>query len=234
MKKMDKIVLFIVFTLLVGIIVLMTLMLVQRGRISIGRIVVKENVIEEKKMMAENIVFLGDSITKGYNLDEFYDNYHVQSGVDGNRVKDVSENMYDRVYRFNPSKVFIMLGINDFVWDETSSEEVVDGIKKICSDIENRNPYTEIYIESIYPYSNKWKDEVNNEAHDEDYVLERVKKANKELMKYAIEKDYTYIDIFKLLTTDEGKYNMDYTNDGLHPNEEGYKIITKELNKYMK
>ena len=234
MKKMDKIVLFIVFTLLVGIIVLMTLMLVQRGRISIGRIVVKENVIEEKKMMAENIVFLGDSITKGYNLDEFYDNYHVQSGVDGNRVKDVSENMYDRVYRFNPSKVFIMLGINDFVWDETSSEEVVDGIKKICSDIENRNPYTEIYIESIYPYSNKWKDEVNNEAHDEDYVLERVKKANKELLKYAIEKDYTYIDIFKLLTTDEGKYNMDYTNDGLHPNEEGYKIITKELNKYMK
>lgn len=235
MKKLDKIVLFTVFALLIGIIVLMTLMLAQKGYIKIGRVVVKENVIEEKKVMSENIVFVGDSITKGYDLDKYYDeHYHVQSGRDGDRVKDVLNDMNGRVYQYNPSKVFIMLGINDFVWDETSVEEVVNGIKEICSNIENRNPYAEIYIESIYPYSNKWKDEVNNDAHDEEYVLSRVKDANKELMKYAIEKDYKYIDLFKLLTTDEGKYNLDYTNDGLHPNDEGYKIVTKEINKYIK
>ncbi len=235
MKKLDKIVLFIVFTLLIGIIILMTIMFVQKGRIFVGRIVVKENVIEEKKVMSENIVFVGDSITKGYDLDKYYnEHYHVQSGRDGDRVKDVLNDMNGRVYQYNPSKVFVMLGINEFVWDETAVDEVVDGIKEICSNIESRNPYTEIYIESIYPYSNKWKDEGHGDAHDENYVLDRVNEANDKLKNYAVEKDYKYIDLFALLTNEDGKYNLDYTNDGLHPNEEGYKIVTKELNKYMK
>ena len=235
MKKLDKIVLFIVFTLLIGIIILMTIMFVQKGRIFVGRIVVKENVIEEKKVMSENILFLGDSITQGYDLDKYFsDHYHVQSGINGNKVRDVLDDMDNRVYRYNASKVFIMLGINDFVWEDTSSEEVVKQIKELCEKIENRNPYTEIYVESIFPYSNKWKDEYDGNARDEESVNNRIKETNKELKKLASEKDYKYIDIYSLLVNEDGKYNMDYTNDGLHPNEEGYKVVTKELTKYMK
>lgn len=230
MKKLDKVVLFIVFALLVGIIVLMTLMFVQKGFIRIGKVVVKENVIEEKKVMSENIVFLGDSITEGYDIDKYFDDtYHVQSGINGNTVEDILDNMYDRVFKYNPSKVFIMVGINNFVWKDSSAEDVVNNIKKICEQIEERNPYTEIYIESIYPYST-----FSEYAHDEEYVMPRIKDANKLLNKYAVEKGYKYIDVYSLLVTKEDKYDMKYTDDGLHPNEEGYKVITTELKKYMK
>lgn len=234
MKKLDQIVLFIVFALLIGIIVLMTLMFVQKGRITFGRIVVKENVIEEKKVMSENIVFLGDSITEGYDLDKYFEkHYHVQSGINGNYTEDVLNDLEKRVYQYNPSKVFIMLGINNFVWGNSSAEDVANDIKKICEKIEERNPYTEIYIESIFPYSAKWKEE-HDHAHDADYVVSRINDTNKILKKYAVEKDYKYIDLYSLLVDEDGKYDLKYTDDGLHPNEEGYKVVTAELLKYMK
>lgn len=235
MKKLDKIVLFSVFALLVAIIVLMVIMLVQQGKIFLGRNVVYENVVEEKKLVSENIVFLGDSITEYYDLDKYYDDYyHVQSGHSGDRTYQILDNMYERVYRYNPSKVFVMLGINNFVYDGASAEQVTNDIKEICEKIKDRNKYTEIYIESISPYSNKWKDEHDNGAHDDGDVNSKVVEANKILKKYAKDNNYTYIDIYSEIVDDEGKFDLKYTDDGLHPNDEGYKVITEKLIKYMK
>ena len=229
MRKLDKIILMIVFTLLVGICILVTIMYEQK------RII--KNVIEvkEEKLVSENIVFLGDSITEFYDLDKYFDDvYHVQSGRNGDKTYEILDNMYERVYRYNPSKVFIMLGINNIVYDNSSAEDVVNDIKEICDKIVERNPYTEIYIESIAPYSNEWKDNHDNTAHDEEEVNAKVKEANKLLKEYAKEKDYKYIDIYDLLINDEGKLESKYFKDGLHPNDEGYKIITEKLIKYMK
>lgn len=235
MRKLDKIVLFAVFLLLVGIIVLMSIMFVQKGRISFGKIIVKENVVEENKIVSENIVFLGDSITEFYDLDKYYDDYyHVQSGHSGDKTYQILDNMYERVYRYNPSKVFIMLGINNLVYDGASAEEVTNDIKEICEKIKERNPYTEIYIESISPYSNKWKDEHDGNAHDANEVNDKVREANKILKKYAKEKNYTYIDIYSVMVDNEGSFDLKYTDDGLHPNDECYKVITEKLTKYMK
>jgi lysophospholipase L1-like esterase len=235
MKKTDKIVLFTIFALLIGIIVLMTIFFVQKGRVTFGKLVVKENVIEEKKMVSENIVFLGDSITELYDVDKYFgDYYHVQSGVSGNKTWDILNNMQERVYRYNPSKVFINLGINNFIWDRNSSEKVVEDIKEICDKIHERNPYAEIYIEAIFPYSNVWKNEHNGDADDEVPVKEKIVKTNEELKKYAKEKDFTYIDLYTPLANEDGYFSSEYSDDGLHPNEEGYKLITEKLLKYMK
>ncbi|MBR4830311.1 MAG: hypothetical protein IKZ96_00900 [Bacilli bacterium] len=235
MKKLDKIILFSVFFLLVAIIVLMVVMLVQKGRIYLGRNIVYENVVEEKKLISENIVFLGDSITEFYDLDKYYDDYyHVQSGHSGDKTYQILDNMYERVYRYNPSKVFIMLGINNLVYDGASAEEVTNDIKEICEKIKDRNKYTEIYIESISPYSNVWKNEHDNNARSAEEVNPKVVEANKILKKYAKDNNYTYIDIYDELANEEGIFDSKYTDDGLHPNDEGYKHITEKLTKYMK
>ena len=225
MKRLDKIVLFSVFTLLVAIIVLMVIMLVQKGRITFGRNIVYENVVEEKKLVSENILFLGDSITEMYDIDKYFpDYYHVQSGQGGNKTADILDHMDERVYRYNPSKVFLLLGINNFTWNNDSSDCVVSDIEEICDKIHDRNPYTEIYIESIYPYA----------AENYDEITEKVVAANKELKKYANDKGFTYIDMYSVLKDENGYFNWAYTDDGLHPNENGYKVITEKLIKYMK
>ena len=62
----------------------------------------------------DNFVFLGDSITDFYPLEEYYDNLPVvNSGVSGNKTTDILTDMKERVYKYNPTKVFLLIGTND-------------------------------------------------------------------------------------------------------------------------
>ena len=68
---------------------------------------------KEKIIQDENIVFLGDSITDYYDLDKYYSNYNVvNSGIAGNTTRDILGDMKNRVYKYNPSKVFLLIGTN--------------------------------------------------------------------------------------------------------------------------
>ena len=39
--------------------------------------------------------------------------------------------MYNRVYRYNPSKVIILIGINNFLYEDSSVEDIEKDIKEI-------------------------------------------------------------------------------------------------------
>ena len=72
----------------------------------------KEDIVE--KVVDNNYLFLGDSITEQYDLKEYYEGYPVvNSGVSGDFTSSIVENMKKRVYDYNPSKVFLLIGIND-------------------------------------------------------------------------------------------------------------------------
>ena len=56
----------------------------------------------------DNFVFLGDSITNGYNLDEYYPEYPtVKSGVNGYKTQDILNNMNNMVY-ISPQKAILI------------------------------------------------------------------------------------------------------------------------------
>ena len=50
---------------------------------------------------------------------------------------------------------------------------------------------------------------------------------------YCEDNDITYIDMYDLLKDDDDNFDSIYTDDGLHPNDEGYETITKKLKKYI-
>ena len=37
-----------------------------------------------------------------------------------------------------------------------------------------------------------------------------------------------------ILVDKDGNFNEEYTNDGLHPNDKGYEVITEVMKEYMK
>ena len=175
-----------------------------------------------------NYLFLGDSITDFYDLDKYYEGLPVvNSGISGNTTEDILNDMKNRVYNYNPSKVFILIGTND-LRDDRSVDEIVNNIKKIIEEIKENRKETEIYLESIYPVNEKV-----NKKGVEGRKNEDIKEINNQLEKYAKKENITYINIYNKLVDDEGLLNEDYTTDGLHINEDGYKIITKELEKYL-
>lgn len=187
----------------------------------------------EKKVIDDNYLFLGDSITDFYDLDKYYEDLPVvNSGINGNRTTDILNDMKDRVYRYNPSKVFLLIGTNDII-DGKGNDEIIDNIKKIIELIKKNRPYAEIYLESIYPVNKTDNDKISLSmvsSRDNDQIIE----INKKLKKYCDEKKITYIDLYSKLVDDEGNLKLDYTKEGLHLSDDGYKVVTEEISKYIK
>ena len=190
-----------------------------------------EEVVE--KVVDNNYLFLGDSITEQYDLKEYYEDYPVvNSGVSGDFTSSIVENMKKRVYDYNPSKVFLLIGINDLRNGKDVSE-IVSNTKEIIELIKENRPYSEIYLESIYPINKTDDDKISDSVRDIEFDNEKIIEVNDLLKDLAKDEKITYVDLYNKLI-DDGNLNISYTKDGLHISSEGYECITKELMKYIK
>lgn len=192
----------------------------------------KEEVVE--KVVDNNYLFLGDSITEQYDLKEYYEDYPVvNSGVSGDFVSSIVIDMKKRVYDYNPSKVFLLIGINDLRKGNDASE-IVSNTKEIIELIKENRPYSEIYLESIYPINKTDDDKVSDSVKNIKFDNEKIIEVNDLLKDLAKDEKITYVDLYNKLIDDDGNLNISYTKDGLHISSEGYECITKELMKYIK
>lgn len=187
-----------------------------------------------KYVGGENIVFVGDSITYQYNLKDYYDDkYHlVNSGIDGNTTSDILNDMENRIYRYNPTKVVLLIGTNDVPYK--SEKEIENNIKTIIDNIIDNRPNCEIYLESIYPVN-----DTDDEKISHDMVRkrknEKIMNINKNLKSLAKnEKKVTYINMYDYLLDENGNLKIEYTKEGLHLNNDGYKVVTKVLKENIK
>lgn len=182
-------------------------------------------------VLDENIVFFGDSITSGYKIEEFYPkNNVINSGTSGDTTEDLLERMED-VYKYNPSKVFILIGINDLNRGK-SIDEILDNIQRIVNNIKTNREYTNIYIESVYPIN-------RNVFEDKDYSFnndisnDTIKELNDRLSNLCKENSIQYADVYNNLIDSEGNLKKDYTKEGLHLTDLGYFKVTSSLSKYI-
>ena len=195
-----------------------------------NKVEIKE--VEVTKKLDNNYVFLGDSITDFYDLEKYYDDLPVvNSGVNGNSTTDILNNMNERVYRYNPTKVFLLIGTNDITKDR-SSNQIVNNISKIVKRIKKNRPSTKIYVISIYPVNNS-----DNSKIKKDMVKNRTNKQIKEINSKLKEKvktlDVNYINMYDKLVDKNDNLKLEYTTEGLHISDKGYDIITEEIMKYI-
>lgn len=187
-----------------------------------------EEQIETLKDDYTNYLFLGDSITYFYDLDKYYEGLPViNSGIGGNTTEDVLDDMNSRVYKYNPTKVFLLIGTNDLIHDK-SVDDIVSNIEEIINKIKDNRPQAEIYVESVYPVNDNL-DEDMVDVRENDDIME----INDKIKKYCDDNNYTYIDMYNKLLDDDGNFSEEYTDDGLHPNDRGYEVITEEIKKYL-
>lgn len=186
---------------------------------------IENQFIKEK----QNYVFLGDSITYGYPLDEFYDKYYVvNSGINGNKTTDILKNLDERLYRYNPTKVFLLIGINDMAAQE-KNKTILKNIENIIVKIQKKRPYTKIYVESVYPLGKK-PDSKSMQKVKNDKIIE----LNKGIKKICNKHNLTYINVHDGLVDEDGYMKKKYSEDGVHPNGLGYYKVTTILKKYVK
>lgn len=188
------------------------------------------NPYEVKFDANDNFLFLGDSITELYPLEEYYDNLPVvNSGISGNKTTDILNDMKTRVYQYNPTKVFLLIGTNDLnSTDEDIVDVTFDNIKEIINEIKENRSNTTIYVESVYPVNSVIENNVVTNRTNK-----KVKELNKKLSNYCDEEICEYINLYDDLIDEEGNLKTEYTEDGLHLNSLGYVVITRELLPYL-
>ena len=187
-----------------------------------------KTVTEEKiiKVADDNYLFVGDYHTNNLNFDEL-DFHYTKISDNGYITRDVLDSI-DNIYRNNPSKVFIELGMNDLNRGLENTEiitnlsEIIDGIKK------NRTS-AKIYVESLYPISTDNPDLVSEGINNE-----RIIELNGMIKELANDKKVGYIDVFRELAVDD-KLNDEYTENGLdlnmHGNEALWNLLSKVVDK---
>lgn len=173
-------------------------------------------------------LFIGDSITWLYNLKEnFPGKNYINRGISGDKTTDILERCDFTFRKVKAENIVILAGVNDLFHINSPSRTVLDNLYKIIETAEKYNPDAKIFVESVYPVTNgKY-----GALHDD--CTERIYEINRELSEKADEKGYTFIDIFSVLRDENDCFNEPYTYDGLHPSKEGFKVITRELKKYI-
>ena len=124
----------------------------------------------------------------------------------------VLKDLESRVYRYNPSVGFIMIGTNDML-DNLSNEETISNVGKIVDGIKKNRPSAVINVISLFPV---------NTSNDSKVVHEMVRTRNnkdinimnKGIKKMCKEKKVTYIDVNSLLLDKNNSLDINYTTDG--------------------
>jgi len=189
----------------------------------------RTELFKKEPVVKGKIVFLGNSITQGGNWKRLLgDSTVINRGIGGDITFSMLLRLDDVIQRA-PSKVFLLIGIND-ISKGIPEEVIMENIFTIVSRIRSGSPKTEIFVQSILPLNPSVKD--FPEKYDKQ---EQVTILNTQLQKYAERLKYTFVDLFPKFLDKENRLDEKYTGDGLHLNAAGYArwvAVLKEL-KYL-
>ena len=171
------------------------------------------------------VIFLGNSITEMGNWKKAVnDTTVINRGIGGDITYGVLKRLKDITDR-NPSKVFILLGIND-IGKDIPDVVIAANYLKIVKEIHSKCPQTKIYAESVLPV-NPTMPRFPQHYDKEQHVLA----LNKLLQANAATGDYTFVDIFPLFVDSNGRLQSQLSYEGLHLKPPAYDIWVAYLKK---
>ena len=192
----------------------------------------KKIINKNEKVIDDNYLFIGDNNLVRFDFNKFNLDYHyVKVAEDNMTTDDVLYNMKKNVYDYNPSKVFIGLGLSDLN-DDKSVDEIINNISKIVKNINVNRPYAEIYIQSVYPI-NRENSDYDDELLRDDLDNNDITLLNKALKDFCKEKDLSYVDTYSFLVKND-KLDNNYSDNGVYLNKDGYEQVIKEINKIVR
>lgn len=168
---------------------------------------------ETPRQKPGGVVFLGDSITEQFPLEQTFPEQNViNRGIGGDKVTGVIERLDVSSENLKPAKIYLLIGINDILWNQGLSEEdFLEEYDHLLRELKKSAPETDIYVQSILPVSGQFEEAAG-----------KVKKLNSSIKKLASKHDLEYIDLFTPMSDASGHLRTAYTSDGVHLTLKGY------------
>ncbi len=169
---------------------------------------------EKDLIKNDSVIFLGDSITENFNLKYYFPNLNIiNRGIGGDHIDGVIKRLGLSLGKAKNIKLFILIGINDICAGR--NEETVKYLyNKMINKIISEYNY-DIFLHSILPVSLK---QVNCSS-------ELIIKINTYIKESAKKYNLKFVNIYPLFKKENSIHiKEELADDGLHPNDAGYKI----------
>lgn len=179
--------------------------------------------VENSNLSKGQIVFIGDSITDLYHLDDYYsdlDKATYNRGIGGDTTSGVYIRLDSSLYQIEPSKIVLMIGINDINTGK-SKDEIVKNYQDILDDIKVHLPSSMVYTMSICPMNEDIPGYV-----DLVKATSTIQSINTDIKSMSESRGYQYFDLFSLLKDENNYLKKEYSADGIHLSDAGFQVWT--------
>lgn len=176
------------------------------------------------------VVFMGNSITEGWISSRpgfFSGKPYVNRGIGGQTTPQMLVRFRQDVINLKPKVVIILAGANDIAGNTGPStvEMIMDNLISMAQ-LARANGI-KVILSSVLPvYDYPWKPGLE--------PVEKIATLNAMMKKYAEENGMCYLDYFTSMADEQKGLKKEYTYDGVHPNEEGYKHMEPLAEKAIK
>ncbi len=160
-----------------------------------------------------DVAFLGDSLTDGYNVKEYYPQYLVSNrGIGGDTTLGLEERISVSLYDLKPKVAVMLIGANNM-------DSMFDNYEKLLKGFEQNLPNTKIVLLSLTSMGKEWGRKNQLAAYN-----------NVKIKLLAEKYGYEYVDLYSaLFHLESGEIYPEYTTDGGHLTALGYEVLTKEI-----
>lgn len=173
------------------------------------------------------VVMMGNSITEFWeetHPDFFTDNHLVCRGIGGQVSSQMLARFRQDVINLKPHIVVINCGTNDIAENNGPYDEdiTLDNIKSMTELALAHG--IEVVLTSVLPCDKFiWNPSVPR-------VPEKIANLNSRIMGYIAKLSHVYyLDYFTYMTLDGRSMNSSFTDDGVHPNSQGYEVMEAKL-----
>jgi lysophospholipase L1-like esterase len=169
------------------------------------------------------VVFLGDSITDGWRLNEYFpDRDFINRGISGQITSQMLARFKADVIDLHPEAVVILGGTNDLARGIPLTS--IENNYQVLSDLA-RDYRIKVIFASVLPVSDYHK--ADNAAYERSVTRPPIfiNALNDWMEKLCQQRGHTYLDYFNVVRDNRGMLQADLSDDGLHPNSKGYRVM---------
>jgi lysophospholipase L1-like esterase len=192
-------------------------------RDNIARYLDDDSRIGPSKPGKPRVVFLGDSITDFWHLNEYFpDRDFLNRGISGQITGQMLGRMGSDVIRLQPAVLVVLGGTND-IGRSVPLGTIEDNLAMIADLADHYR--IKLILTSVLPVSDYHKDTDPSYERTLTRPPATIRTLNEWIKSFCAKRSVTYVDYYSKLVDGSGFLKPDLSDDGLHPNGAGYRLM---------